>query len=294
MTIVSGVLSVREECDGGGVATELTELPSGWFGGASSFVLLVHGFNNDVDEAREAYSCLTNCLPDCFFPKVGWFYWPGDADVGWLDFLDFISYPTEIRDAQDSAVHLANALTRLARENPGAEVTLVGHSLGCRLIAECLNLLMGRPATDRPVIKALLFMAAAVPVELAGANEKLGQSLRTLAPNGYVFHSTDDVVLQLAFPAGQTLAAGMGYEDAIFLEPVGRHGNPENLFLQSPVFCSGYNHSDYWNAPDVIGRLCGICNSVISRNTEVRMEQPPRDVLYRSLPKWSAGECPML
>ena len=159
MTNVSGVLSVREECEGGDVASELTELPNDWFGGAAQFVLLVHGFNNDVDEARESFSRLTARLPDRF-PKVGWFYLPGDADLGWFDFLDFISYPAEIPDAQESAVHLADALTRLARENPGVEVALVGHSLGCRLIAECVHLLLSRPAADRPDVNAVLFLAA--------------------------------------------------------------------------------------------------------------------------------------
>lgn len=292
MTKVSGALSVREKCEGGDVAAELTELPNSWLGGASHIILLIHGFNNDVNEARDAYTRLTSRLPDRF-PKVGWFYWPGDADLGWFDFLDFISYPTEIPDAQESAVHLADALKRLARNDPGIEVTLVGHSMGCRLIAECVHLLAGHPA-ECPIIKALLFMAAALPVELAEPNQLLGQSLRALAPNGYVFHSTADNVLQFAFPAGQTLAAVMGYEDDIYLEPVGRNGNPENLFLQRPENCPGNHHGDYWSDTKVIARLCEIGNAVIPRTTEVRTEPPLRNTLRRSLPKWSAGNCPML
>ena len=185
MTKVSGALSVREKCEGGDVADSLSILPDGWLDGTPHIVLLIHGFNNDVDEAREAFSRLTSRLPERF-PKVGWFYWPGDADLGWSDFLDFLSYPTEIPDAQNSARHLADTLSHLARENPGVEVTLVGHSLGCRLIAECVLILASRP-TERPVIKALLLMAAALPVELAETENPLGQSLRAYAPNGYVF-----------------------------------------------------------------------------------------------------------
>ena len=293
MTKVSGALSVREDCEGGAVASELTEFPNGWFGGATHFVLFVHGFNNDLDEAREAYGRLTDRLPDRF-PKLGWFYWPGDASFGWFDVLEFVSYPTEIPDARYSAQRLADELTRLARENLGVEITLLGHSLGCRLIAECVHLLASQPEASRPTIRALLFMAAAVPVELAEQGGYLGQSLRSLAPNGYVFYSADDRVLQFAFPTGQTLAAKMGYEDAAYLEPVGRHGNPEDLFLQPTEDRSGNGHGDYWNDDRVVQRLCEIGAAAIARRTESRAELPPREVLRRSLPSWSAGDCPML
>ena len=230
MTRLSGILSVREKCDGGDVADRVTEDPPGWMGGTSHLVLLIHGYNNNVDEARAAFSGLTSVLPDRF-PKVGWFYWPGDADLGWFDFLDFISYPTEIEDAKTSAKRLEDTLVRVASENPGIEVTLVGHSLGCRLIAECIHGLAAKP-DQAPRIKALILMAAALPVELVGAGSPLGQSMRRIVPEGYIFYSERDRVLQVAFPAGQTLAAGMGYETEVYLEAVGRHGNPQNLFPQ--------------------------------------------------------------
>lgn len=292
MTKPSGIISVRERCDGGDVATEVTEIPLGWTRGNHHLVLMVHGFNNNVDEARSAFSKLTDKLPECF-PKVGWFYWPGDADMGWFDFLDFLSYPTDIPDAQESALHLANTLTRLAQETPGLQITLVGHSLGCRLITECIHLLAARRASDRPQINALLFMAAAVPVDLVESDQALGQSIRELAPNGYVFHSTDDLVLQFAFPAGQTLAAAMGYEPNIYLEAVGRHGSPTDLFPTNPENRAGNRHGDYWNDAKVAATLCTLGQAAVTRRTEYHFPPSSRELPLHQLPRWSSADCKM-
>ena len=290
MARVSGVLSVRTECEGGDVATETEINPTFWLDGTTHLVLLIHGFNNDVNEARESFRTMTELLPDRF-PKIGWVYWPGDADLGWFDFLDFVSYPTEIIDAQGSAELLAGTLRQFNKLNPGAEVTLVGHSLGCRLISECLDIMMRQSDSERPSIHAVVFLAAAVPVDLAESGEDLGDALRSLVPEGYVFYSEDDIVLHYAFPAGQTLAAAMGYENEIYLEPVGRHGNPRDVFPQAPVNCSGNGHGSYWNDPKVIWQIADLGGAVLPRATESRSTPADHQTPSWDLPRWSHGNC---
>lgn len=70
LPLASGVLSVPEQRDGGDIAAELTTFPNGWLDGAAHVVILIYGFNNDVDETRNAFSCLTSRLPE-HFPKCG-------------------------------------------------------------------------------------------------------------------------------------------------------------------------------------------------------------------------------
>ena len=284
-----GVLSVRTASDGGVVAESVTESPKGWLGGAPRIVLFVHGYNNNVREARESFETLTKQLPGRF-PKLGWFYWPGDADFGIFDVLDFLSYPTEIPDAKSSAQRLADRLSQLAVETNGVEITLVGHSMGCRLILECLRVFASQPTRRRPIFKSIFLMAAAVPVELVGWDGALGDAARQLVPTGWIFYSADDVVLHFAFPAGQTLAAAMGNEDAVYLEAVGRHGNPPYFFDQPHVNRSGNGHSDYWGDSEVAKLLCADMLVAMPYPIESRALPVYRPVGGRELPKWAIGE----
>jgi len=60
--------------------------------------------------------------------KLGRFFWPGDANFGPLQWLDFLSYPTEITDACNSAERLAGYLSEAAlylAEKLGVSVTRV-------------------------------------------------------------------------------------------------------------------------------------------------------------------------
>ncbi len=284
----AGILTVREECDGGQVSSRAHEDPPDWSSGTSHLVLFVHGFNNNVKEARKAYTNFTKRLPHRF-PKTAWYFWPGDANFGLLDFLDFASYPTDIEDARTSADRLATWLTALHSRNNNATVTLVGHSLGCRLIFECLHIFATDPGKAHPRFKALFLMAGAVPVELLQKGQYLREAVDKLQVPGWVFHSIADLVLMIAFPAGQTLAASMQIENEVYLEPIGRHGNPGGIF--ATVDRSRNRHGEYWKDGKVLRQLCAVEGVAINNSIESHSITEPGRLSSRSLPRRSLQHC---
>jgi hypothetical protein len=83
--------------------------------------------------------------------------------------------------------------------------------------------------------------------------------------SAYVLHSRSDVVLRFAFPPGQgaaTALLGRGAaadSEGMFPEAVGRHGNPNTVWLRRGD--TGLGHSGYWGhpftAPSVLRALRG-------------------------------------
>ncbi len=220
-------------------------------------MLLVHGYNNDEAEARQSYERFVERLrrigagATAVLGDLGKFYWPGDADLGPVS---FISYPTEIRPARDSAARLAPYLGGLTGpEGTPTEIFFVCHSLGSRLTLELLNAMALQPSS--PVrFAGTCLMAAAVPVEMV---EDAGQLLpgATLSGTTVILYSRDDIVLQWAFPLGQTVA-GEGF----FPTAVGRFGQPWGLWSGRSEL-SGDNHGDYWKDPRAaarVARLLGV------------------------------------
>jgi len=160
----SGDISVREQGSGGGVSAA-RESPPGWTQGLRHVVLLVHGYNADMDDARRAFDGFLRMLP-ARFPPAGRVYWPGDADWG---VLSTFCYPSKVPVARESAARLAGLLARLRGPGGGPiELTLVGHSLGCRVILELLEDLSWLEDA-RAVVRVVVLMAAAVPVDLLEA-----------------------------------------------------------------------------------------------------------------------------
>ena len=247
-------LSVRIAQTGGPVRPSVEHPPRFAAPPSGHIVLLVHGYNNNMADARAAYSNFLDNLDALLSrgdirtggakPDVGKFFWPGDANL-WI--FSFLSYPTEISDAKESAQVFARFLAGI----PGLrEVSLVGHSMGCRLVLEMLSLYARGDAPGFPKVRFLLLAAAAVPVELVESGGELRAGVVRADPRVLVLYSPDDPVLRFAFPAGQSLAFAMGHESKAYFSAVGLNGSPQS-FGSSRKQLVGARHGDYWPSESV-------------------------------------------
>jgi hypothetical protein len=241
-----GTLSVRTLPVGGPVAMEAAQLPAGWMLGHRHVILLVHGYNVDQQHAIQSYQAVFTAA----LSEVGYFFWPGDASGGTI--ISTGSYPWEIPRAKESALRLADFLRGLFGPGGGpTAVSLVGHSLGCRVILELLKIVTANPALW-PEFRLVSLMAAAVPVDLAqfGADLQPG----TRVPRSLqVFYSFSDRTLEFAFPPGQFAAFALGFEVADFGRAIGRYGEPTGLTPDRiPV---DLDHGDYWPSQSVADRV---------------------------------------
>jgi pimeloyl-ACP methyl ester carboxylesterase len=241
-------VSARAVPEGGPVRNGLLLQPDPSLPTQRELLVLVHGFNNNLQEAQEAYAAfrdgqrsqlspsdvsrLSDQLADCF--------WPGDADLpGPLDFLDFLVYPFAIPKGMATSRLLADYL--MAR--PDAEtVHFVGHSMGCRVILETIQHMLAAGPRGKKVGRVCL-MAAAVPTfKVCPGGELYGAFIA--AERMRVLYSPDDKVLSFAFPLGQTAARG----DEGFLPTAVGHGGdiPSHPPAAVAQRIEGAGHGDYW------------------------------------------------
>lgn len=241
------VLSVRERPEGGNLTLMVAPDPPLPPSAARELVVLVHGFNNHMGEAADAYLAFRDrqyskagLVPPALEPTLGDFFWPGDADwSGVLDKADFMVYPTAVNTAPHAGQRLANYLLELPNLTL---LNFVGHSLGCRVVLECIDALA---RANAPVIRRVVLMAAAVPSFMVQAGGVLARAVET-AESVVVLHSTDDPVLHYAFPPGQTIA-GMG--EGFLPAALGRFGPPAGMVGRVEEHrVAGAGHSDYWGA----------------------------------------------
>ena len=216
-------------------------------------VLLIHGYNNTVSEAVDAYEqgfirlqqALANhapdgdIAPDRNFVEV---FWKGD-DWG---VLSFAYYMEAIPNAVKTAAALANVLRALAIERGGLEVQIVAHSLGTRLALELIRHVGIEP---RVAITKLVFFAAAVPTfMLDDPRERHGlrHAYDRVVKGGLLsLYSNSDGVLSVAFPAGQSLAPG---REGILPTPLGLAlwESPQSPATLQQQQNRNAGHSDYW------------------------------------------------
>lgn len=240
------VLSVRESPEGGNLSLAVSSAPASPPSAARELVVLVHGFNNHMGEAAQAYQGFRDrqypwagVMPPALEPVLGDFFWPGDADwVGLLDKIDFLVYPTAVNTAPLAGQRLAKYLASLPNL---LNVDFVAHSLGCRVVLECMQAMLGMPA--RPNIRRVVLMAAAVPDYMVAPNGSLAQAVAQ-AESVLVLHSTSDTVLHYAFPPGQTMA---GAGEGLLPTALGRRGPPAGMPGDVLDFAiKGAGHGDYW------------------------------------------------
>ena len=212
-------------------------------------LVLVHGFNNSESQAEESYEGYIEMLrpglarsrvaPDA----VAKLHWPGNVAIGPFSILDVVGYPWDVEQALRSVGPLGAFLDGLMARGPrGRLISVVGHSLGCRLIVETMNRL--RASVGGTPLAIVSLMAAAVPVALAETGQPLANA-STAAKKVLKPHSRSDWVLWLAFPVGQSAASVLGIERDAYIEAMGRNGNPSGF--GEPLLREGNGHSDYWS-----------------------------------------------
>lgn len=217
-------------------------------------VLLIHGFDNDQETAEKNYRGFDRlqrelgAIPDNM-PVAGGriveVYWPGDADWGPFSFLFYMG---GVERAVRTAERLAGALRSAADQRGFLNVDIVAHSLGCRVTLETLKRLRG---VANVTVRRIVLMAAAVATRLLEPQPD-GHGLRraydkALRDGAMSLYSPDDTVLKLAFPLGQTLAAGAeGFvPTALGLALWAGHEVPPNL-RHRQYRNRDAGHSDYW------------------------------------------------
>lgn len=225
-------------------------------GTATGLVVLVHGYNNNREQADAAYEGFfalqkkIASLPpnrpladNKIFVEV---YWAGDADWG---FASFLFYMGAVGNAKVTGGHFGALLAKLADRPEPLEVQLVGHSLGCRVVFELLRHVGG---IGNVHVTRAVFMAAAVPLSLleAPADQQrlryhFDQVMRRSLGASRSLYSPDDVVLAGAFPLGQSLAKGPeGFMPVALGRDFWQALVEPQRFTQYQVL--GANHSDYW------------------------------------------------
>jgi pimeloyl-ACP methyl ester carboxylesterase len=211
-------------------------------------VLLIHGYNVNERSGLSAMDQLRRSLEagaPALARQILTVTWPGNENW-WRG--GPAAYFTKVDVAQQAGRLLAKHILALHQNGMGAgELVLVAHSLGSRVVMECLRYLEPavRPGTLKSVV--VILMAAAVPTHL----DALIAAAHRNSDRIIILHSADDRVLKRWFKVGQT-AAFEGWMP----EAIGHAGNPHNPPWAHQERMMGYDHGDYWTeaaTADVIG-----------------------------------------
>lgn len=220
-------------------------------------IFLVHGFNNDAQEAGRSYSTMRRGLDrvlrdgGCAQPRrraiqeLMWeFHWPGfyafpstnssESGRSWGEKgITMAAYNLQVRKARR---WVADAFAQYCLGLGAVELAFIAHSLGCRVTLEVIRRILDTPGRRASVSGALL-MAGAVPVQFLSRGGRFHKAAATTRLR-YCFYSRRDMVLMLAFPGGQALAG----EVAPFA--IGRSGWPRSAWNSHRN--TRFGHSDYW------------------------------------------------
>jgi pimeloyl-ACP methyl ester carboxylesterase len=241
--------------------------------GCRHLLLLVHGFSNSASEAKESYLLHFTALEEHFRRSrsapdaIAFFHWPGD--VG--GYLRVPSYPFDVPRAKKSAELLAKYLEDFpGAKTPGAlKISIIGHSLGCRLVLEMLARILSKELAEN--IDLVVLMAAAVPVRLVAS----GELKVSVQPPRRILkcYSHQDWVLWACFRPGQW--AAFPSEKTFYGEAVGLKGNPAGI---GDAVSTRNGHGDYWGDQYLAHRF------IAQIDPTFYTLPPPQNVTKRALP----------
>jgi len=241
-------LSGRISDVGGGVSSAVS--PANFSLRDPRLVLLVHGYNVNLQSGQDGYSAFGTLLEKygvrslSVLGQIVGFCWPGDVNIRYISGL---FYPRELGPAKASAALLANFLLRLrGPQDAPIQVILVAHSLGNRLALELIKDILDQPHQTWGRIEGVCLMAAAVPVQIVDNNNRLARAARAARCRN--LFSQSDTILHWAFPPGETFAG-----DGFFPQAVGLFGNPLSAWTER-FDLQPYNHGDYFRGKGMDAR----------------------------------------
>jgi Alpha/beta hydrolase of unknown function (DUF900) len=208
-------LSVRTSCHGGDVREAPLEHPEGQLARSRNVILLVHGFNVSLCSAGNSYEAFLQEMPFRWKARSIWVYWPGDglSEAGglWSRARSAASYPFQSDRAEKAGRMLAGhvstaALRRLKAGRPPMCLSVVAHSLGCRVALELVSHIQNLVAERLIRLQLVVLMAAAVPKYLLLSGQRYDIA-RLGAHRTLVYFSDEDDVLKYVFRAGQFASA---------------------------------------------------------------------------------------
>jgi hypothetical protein len=217
------------------------------------------------------------------------FYWPGDHSSGVFRILGAANvYSTRRDGAIISGQSLGELIMRLS---PQQKVTLVAHSMGCRVLLEALAHCSKEQRKGRSgaQIVAACLMAAAVPTtECEGPEEDY--RLRPGEPRELVLFSSNDEVLRPGFRIGEWLY------DSKEGPAVGATGLPDGRWSVGSIDTT-LGHTRYWKdrrSVNLVDKFLsgGPINEIMSRAgpEERTWQQPRRDQVAREVSTRDVGD----
>jgi pimeloyl-ACP methyl ester carboxylesterase len=289
------VISLRERCQGGPVREKPIETPAGALSRSRRVLLLIHGFNVDFCHAEKSY---TTFMRELFFrwqARSVWVYWPGDyafesesAIARWTrSAISGASYSYQPDTAEAAARALRDFIFKVIderrkfRHHYPIKLSIVAHSLGCRLALELLDLLGPR---DDLKIELVVLMAAAVPLFEVRSTKRFDLA-HTNASKTLIYFSKKDKTLKWLFRLGQRFYSSSPSNFLFGRAALGRHGPEGILPLNVEPIERSYDHGDYWPDPSIPVRvgleLDGIKRPISRRALLPRGFDAPRTVQGR-------------
>jgi hypothetical protein len=199
-------------------------------------VVATHGFNVSYIYGLQSLANLDAALglsPALFIGVL----WPGD----WV--IPAVNYPFAVGIAREAGKRLGLFLK--ATLAGASTVSFISHSLGARVVLEAVEQL-GRPA------KVICLTAAAVNADCLSAEYSAADSEVTTIVN---LASDNDLVLKLAYPAGDLIATILHPDHNAFQRAMGALGPAApvapNITAYQISRGPAYDHGDYL-PPDVV------------------------------------------
>jgi len=232
----------------------------------SPICFLLHGYNVEPQGALRSFTNLFDAvrrkatlLPSLLASRSWLVYWAGYASGGLASgktLTSPLTYASQIPSACEAAAALRQYIDQ---ESSGrAQVTLIAHSLGCRVALELLDsyATLATPTTlDFPLV---VLMAAAVPTYFFEDLQRLWRG--ALLPKvSLVLFSEKDSILTGPFRIGQTIAG-----EGVLPRAVGATGRPSGGFWSQRVSTQN-KHSGYFDDPATATEIARVLGQAAPR-----------------------------